>query len=714
MNDSSSFRVFLSAVSKELASYRQKIANVLRQKGIDVHDQEHLRQGGGALLESINQHIEECDSAICLIGEQCGCLPTDEHMTVMGDGELISQFRQATGQHQISYTQWEFLLAKSQNKPVYVYLTADDFKADELIDESEMRRDLQASYRDWIKQIGVHWKPLTTKEKLAIDVLLLGFKEESIEFYKRRLIRNRDAIKDNITDRYKTFRDGESVQIHAKNEEIRLLQRQLLEANLKVERIKESYADRNLMIAELRESHPDAKLQKAINVLATDPEAGTEELRNISANHSALAVNAKLIMAKHYHDSLLYEDAMNCCEESIQMDTTSVAAYEFGAYVANFLGMMERSRELLLKQKELVGDDPTSLSLINNNLGVLEKNQNRYDEALVYFEEAFVAIKDSDENGKVNYLNIEANIAGTYGEMGRYQMSIDLYEDLIPRLEQYSNLRATSILGVSSCHYALHDFSEGDKYAKKAYSIVKSNGFEVQSPTLDIMNVWVNNYCITGKRTKAIELVVAFETDLKKSFESEDSIKIIQYLDGLTKLYEAVNAVKDAKRLYAELITELEKGKTQHHVRLADANAALGKLYRDNNELQKAKRHLLRALKIRNKNEESTSINLAITQNNLAGVYCALERNDDAEPLYLESLAIRDFNYGSQHKSVVGVCSNIAKMYLSMGHAEEAYKYCRKACDIATRIFTYHDSELIAVHHQLNEIKLAIKQRTNK
>ena len=69
-----SFRVFLSAVTNELGSYRIAVARAWRRKGIEVRDQEHFRQGGATLIEALSDYIIECDAVIRLIGDQCGFL----------------------------------------------------------------------------------------------------------------------------------------------------------------------------------------------------------------------------------------------------------------------------------------------------------------------------------------------------------------------------------------------------------------------------------------------------------------------------------------------------------------------------------------------------------------------------------------------------------------------------------------------------------------
>ncbi len=53
MNASGTYRIFLSAVTGELGSYRVEVARVLRCKELEVRDQAHFRQGSATLLEQL-------------------------------------------------------------------------------------------------------------------------------------------------------------------------------------------------------------------------------------------------------------------------------------------------------------------------------------------------------------------------------------------------------------------------------------------------------------------------------------------------------------------------------------------------------------------------------------------------------------------------------------------------------------------------------------
>ncbi len=170
-----SYRLFISAVSGELGSYREEIARALRRKGLEVSDQRHFRQGSATLLEQLRDYIRDCDAVILLIGHRCGSLPESEHAATIGGIAEFEKFRQSTRQSQASFSQWEFFLAKHFGKPTYTFLTDDRFTPDSTGGEAPDLELLQQAYREWILHTGEHYDPLTTVQKLIEDVLVLPF-----------------------------------------------------------------------------------------------------------------------------------------------------------------------------------------------------------------------------------------------------------------------------------------------------------------------------------------------------------------------------------------------------------------------------------------------------------------------------------------------------------------------------------------------------------
>jgi len=173
------FRVFISAVSSELKSYRGEVARVLRRKELEVRDQEHFRQGSATLLEQLAAYIEKCDAVILLVDECAGAFPSDGQASVLGVIPIYEQYRRESGQTRASYTQWEFLLAKHHSKHTYVFFTGDGFNPDKPSNEAADSRACQDAYRQWVVHKGEHRDKLGAVEKLIEDVLVLPFPDLS-------------------------------------------------------------------------------------------------------------------------------------------------------------------------------------------------------------------------------------------------------------------------------------------------------------------------------------------------------------------------------------------------------------------------------------------------------------------------------------------------------------------------------------------------------
>ena len=173
------FRLFISAVSGELKSYRREVARVLRRKELEVRDQEHFRQGPATLLQQLAAYIQKCDAVIFLVGQRAGAFPSDDQVSTLGTIPIFEQYRKETHQTRASYTQWELLLAKHFGKHTYVFFTGKGFGPDNPDDEAADSQSSQAAYRQWIIHKGEHREGLETAAKLIEDVLVLPFPDLS-------------------------------------------------------------------------------------------------------------------------------------------------------------------------------------------------------------------------------------------------------------------------------------------------------------------------------------------------------------------------------------------------------------------------------------------------------------------------------------------------------------------------------------------------------
>lgn len=107
-------RLFLSAVSDELRTAREKVAQALHRLGIDAISQDEFSTGHGELRQWLYDQVDTCDGIIQLVGDAYGAEPP--------------KVDPAYGR--VSYTQLEFLYAGRRNKKTWFIVIGKDFKRD--------------------------------------------------------------------------------------------------------------------------------------------------------------------------------------------------------------------------------------------------------------------------------------------------------------------------------------------------------------------------------------------------------------------------------------------------------------------------------------------------------------------------------------------------------------------------------------------------------
>ncbi|MBV8277163.1 MAG: tetratricopeptide repeat protein [Verrucomicrobia bacterium] len=149
--------IFISAVSRELKSARQLVANTLIFLGYEPDWQDIFGIEEGDLRAMLRRRIDACTGVVQLVGNCYGAEPpiSDE------------QFGR------VSYTQYEALYAKSKGKKVWYLFLDDTFPADPHEDHDQEKRELQAVYRARVKADCHLYHPLGSREGLEAAVLKL-------------------------------------------------------------------------------------------------------------------------------------------------------------------------------------------------------------------------------------------------------------------------------------------------------------------------------------------------------------------------------------------------------------------------------------------------------------------------------------------------------------------------------------------------------------
>ena len=149
--------VFISAVSRELRSARQLVANTLSFLGYQPVWQEIFGTESGDLREMLRQQIDHCKGVVQLVGQCYGIEPP------RSDKEF----------ERVSYTQYEALYARRRGKKVWYLFIDEKFPTDSFEEESQELRELQAAYRRRLQSEADVFYRLTSSDALEASVLKL-------------------------------------------------------------------------------------------------------------------------------------------------------------------------------------------------------------------------------------------------------------------------------------------------------------------------------------------------------------------------------------------------------------------------------------------------------------------------------------------------------------------------------------------------------------
>jgi hypothetical protein len=149
--------IFISAVSSELGSARQLVANTLTFLGYDPEWQDVFGTSEGDLRAMLRRRIDPCKGLIQLVGDCYGAEPPT----------IEEQFGR------VSYTQYEALDALHKGKKVWYLFLGESFPADPHEAEDPATHQLQAQYRDRLQAESRLYHPLASREGLEASVLKL-------------------------------------------------------------------------------------------------------------------------------------------------------------------------------------------------------------------------------------------------------------------------------------------------------------------------------------------------------------------------------------------------------------------------------------------------------------------------------------------------------------------------------------------------------------
>jgi hypothetical protein len=171
-------QLFLSTVSAEFLSYRERLRHLLTRPDVEVKIQEDFIVTGDETLEMLDHYIQGCDGVIHLVGDMTGSMANAPSVaaTAATHPELASRFQLAEFMQPdgpcLSYTQWEAWLALLHGKRLFIAKAATEAPRDKRYRVEAKEQELQQAHLERLRSVGRH--PGTTfsdSNDLAANVL---------------------------------------------------------------------------------------------------------------------------------------------------------------------------------------------------------------------------------------------------------------------------------------------------------------------------------------------------------------------------------------------------------------------------------------------------------------------------------------------------------------------------------------------------------------
>jgi tetratricopeptide (TPR) repeat protein len=147
MSQAETARVFLSATTRDLGSYRGALADSLRAAGCHVEVQENFAAHPGKFLAKLRDYLAPSDVVVCLVGEHFGWQPPDAAL-------IPSPAREAYPEPLVSATEWEFFLAGDAGCDVFLFLSAPGFVPDAASDDTPEKAAAHRRFRAHLGNSG--------------------------------------------------------------------------------------------------------------------------------------------------------------------------------------------------------------------------------------------------------------------------------------------------------------------------------------------------------------------------------------------------------------------------------------------------------------------------------------------------------------------------------------------------------------------------------
>jgi hypothetical protein len=171
-------QLFLSTVSAEFRSYRERLRHGLTRPNVEVKVQEDFIVSGNETLAMLDDYIKGCDGVIHLVGDMTGSaaeapslIAIKERYPDLATRLPLAEFLQADGP-KLPYTQWEAWLALLHGKRLFIATPTPGAGRDGGYLQDPAQQALQQAHLDRLRSVERYpGEPFRGHDHLAAVVL---------------------------------------------------------------------------------------------------------------------------------------------------------------------------------------------------------------------------------------------------------------------------------------------------------------------------------------------------------------------------------------------------------------------------------------------------------------------------------------------------------------------------------------------------------------
>ncbi|CAF2770384.1 unnamed protein product [Rotaria sp. Silwood2] len=343
------------------------------------------------------------------------------------------------------------------------------------------------------------------------------------------------------------------------------------------------------------------------------------------------------------------------------------------------MGEMEKAKRYynLILQSSL--EDSVEVSSIYNNLGVMAKDEYKYEEALNAYEKSMNINKRILSEIHPHTAMSYNNIAGVYAQMGATRKAVDYYETGL------------------QIHFQLFQIDNHPKTLECITDIISNLG---------VLFIKIGNYeralCYLNK---------ALEFKQKCLPIVHPSYVMLFYNIG--HCFEQIGNDEQASIFYEKSLEICNQSLPANHSQTATVLSKLGGLYYNKSNWSRAIKYLEKSLEINKNILPKGHPDLLIDFGNLASSYTHLGKNYLAIDMFENALSFTTI-LESKSFQVAHTYNNCGAVYFNQGNYEKALEKFTKAYEMALQLPSFEQSYLSMYQQNLKETKRKLQKVTIK